>query len=106
MAAPAFSFMGDGPGRKIPVNYWGVSESGDYLADSLRGQEYALEYLDYEEGSVGGPPLLPLIIAAMPRDLGPIEISFLTLVAAQARAGKGRARQIAKYWADCSIAAA
>ncbi|MBB6409139.1 hypothetical protein [Mesorhizobium sangaii] len=46
----------------------------------------AFEYLAYEAGNrdSGGPMLLPWIVQDMPRDLSPVEVAFLTIVALSA----------------------
>ncbi|AVA20652.1 hypothetical protein [Rhizobium sp. NXC24] len=81
--------------------FWNVSGTGDYAVDCMIGERLALEYLQYEEDDVGGSGCLNLIVNDMPRPLTGVEHGFLTMVALQARAGRGRARQIFAYWEKC-----
>lgn len=85
-------------GDQLPRCFWHVQPTGDYAVDCRTGQQYALAYLDYEEGDVGGSGVLNLIVQDMPRELSGIEHAFLQMVCFQAKAGKGRARRIASFW--------
>jgi hypothetical protein len=73
--------------------FWHVRSTGDDCKDEKLGQRVALEYLAYQEADTG--------VADMPRKLGPIEISFLTLVSYAAGAGAYKARRVAAYWDSC-----
>lgn len=90
---------------RSPLCFWNVAATGDYSIDCDTGQQLALEYLAYQEAS-DGPSILQQIVADMPRDLTGIEVAFLDLVGMQAKAGKGRARQIVTYWQRCAAAEA
>jgi hypothetical protein len=81
--------------------FWHVRSTGDDCEDEKLGQRLALEYLAYEEADASGPGHLQMIVADMPRKLGPIEISFLALVSYAAGAGAGKARRVANYWQNC-----
>lgn len=82
--------------------FWNVSASGNYTIDCELGGRLAVEYLTYEEQDEGGAGLLQLIVRDMPRDLTGVELTFLQLVALQAKVGRGRARQITEYWSRCN----
>lgn len=58
------------------VSWWNVSSLGDYGADCSRGREYASEYIQAViDGDVH--TALPHIVAAFPKPLTGVEISFL-----------------------------
>ena len=86
---------------QFPRCFWHVEPTGDPRAADLAGEKLALEYLAFEEANKGGGGHLQLIVGDMPRKLGPIEISFLTMVSYAASAGAQRARDIAAYWERC-----
>jgi hypothetical protein len=81
--------------------FWHVRATGDYLSDGRLGERFALEYLAFEEADKGGAGHLQLIVEDMPRKLGPIEISFLTMISYAAGAGADKARRVSAYWDRC-----
>lgn len=84
MSAADLSFVADLPKtspKSPPRTFWSVTATGDYSADCATGERLAREYLDYEKREHEGPPLLPWIVADMPRDLTGIETSFLSIIA-------------------------
>ena len=85
--------------------FWHFRSIGDYHKDEELGQRVALEYLAFEEADTGGPGRLQLIVADMTR-IGPIEISFLTLISYAAGAGAYKARRVAAYWDSCAAQSA
>ena len=93
-------------GEQLPRCFWNVKSTGNYSVDCTIGQRLALEYLRYEEADVGGSGILNMIVDDMPRPLTGIEHAFLQMVCFQARAGRGRAKQIATYWDQCAERAA
>jgi hypothetical protein len=84
MSAADLSFVVDRPqpsDKSFPRTFWSVTATGDYTADCATGVRLGREYLDYEKREHEGPPLLPWIVADMPRDLTGIEIGFLSAIA-------------------------
>lgn len=65
-------------------NFWHVKPTGDYRKDCVTGENFALEYLKYEETAQPGG-LLQIIVQDMPRDQNGIEVAFLATVAQAAR---------------------
>ena len=88
------------PAGLYPRCWWSVKPTGDYDADCRTGRKMGLEYLAYEASENSGG-VLGLIVAAMPRELSGIEVSFLQLVSFAAAAGHARAERIAAYWERC-----
>ena len=88
--------------RQLPRCFWHVVSTGDYSKDDALGRDYALRYLDYEAADRGGPGHLQLIVGDMPRNLGPIEIGFPTLVSYAAAAGRAEAHRVERYWRSCA----
>ena len=86
-------------GDESPRCFWHVQSTGDYMADEVMGEKFALEYLAHQEKD--SMSILQHIVIDMPRKLGPIEISFLTMVAYAAGAGRKRAEEVSAYWARC-----
>jgi hypothetical protein len=86
---------------KRPRCFWYVTATGDHREDGRLGCRLALEYLALEEADKGGAGHLQLIVQDMPRKLGPIEISFLTLISYAAGAGADYARCVSAYWDRC-----
>jgi hypothetical protein len=69
------------------------------LSDSLRGRQFALEYLHWEQRQKQPHHnLLAKIVANMPRKLGHAEISFLTMVAEAAIHGFDRAEALNAHY--------
>ena len=89
-------------GDQFPRCFWHVQPTGDYHADCKTGQQFALAYLEYEENDVGGCGVLNMIVQDMPREMSGIEHSFLQMVCFQAKAGRGEAKRIARYWEECA----
>lgn len=83
---------------QLPRCFWHVQPTGNYSADSAMGRKLALEYLDYAAADRGGPGHLQMIVNDMPRPIGDIEVSFLTLVSYAAAAGRHEANRISSYW--------
>lgn len=83
--------------KRLGRLFWNVTPTGSYSEDCRLGGRLAVEYLAYEEQDDGGG-LLQHIVGDMPRELTGVEIAFLQLVALQAKAARGRARQINEYW--------
>jgi hypothetical protein len=86
---------------EFPRCFWHVKPTGDHGADGRLGEQMALEYLAYEEANTKMPLFLQWIVADMPRKLGPIEVSFLTMVTYAARAGRRQAEEVSAYWKRC-----
>jgi hypothetical protein len=61
------------------VNFWTVAAAGDWATDCATGRGYAAALIAYLQES-GNAPIMPSVIAAMPRELTGIEIGFLTMV--------------------------
>ncbi|EJF92658.1 hypothetical protein [Bartonella tamiae] len=94
----SFVKASDGTRRHL---FWNVKNTNKYEIDESLGQVFALEYLAYEAQLEGDHyPILPSIIADMPRDLTGIEITFLGLVGFAAIDGRREAKRIADYWAE------
>ncbi len=81
-------------------SWWSVETTDDDSRNSELGSKFAIEYLDNEELRKGNGSL-GWIVGAMPRDLGPIEIAFLSLIEIAAMSGRDRAREVAEYWREC-----
>lgn len=100
------SFVADLPKSKSRDRrrcFWNVKPSGDYGKDCKAGEQFAIEYLAYDEAS-RSPSILSLIVEDMPRPLTGLEIGFLSIVAVAARSGAGAGRReaarIARRWAE------
>lgn len=83
---------------QLPRCFWNVQPTGDYRVDSALGRKLALEYLAFEAADRGGPGHLQMIVNDMPRPVGAIEVSFLTLVSYAAAAGRHEAQRVSSYW--------
>lgn len=71
--------------RRRPC-FWSPARTGRDVEDALLGGYYALEFLQFM-ALTDSACWLPSVVAAMPRRLGSVEISFLEGLAAAARAG-------------------
>ena len=92
--------LSDRKKHNFPRNFWNVRPSGDYSADSVLGQKYALEYLAYE-ASIDhneSPNILGWIVADMPRELTGVEVGFFSIIGAAATAGIAEGERLARYW--------
>lgn len=90
-------------GTKLtPRCWWSVTPSGDYAEECEVGSAMALEYFDYCERPDGGN-CLAHIVADMPRELSGIEIGFLAIIDAAAKAGRNNGRNTARYWQRSAI---
>jgi hypothetical protein len=69
---------------QLPRCFWHVKPTGDR-----------------QEADSHGLPLLPGIVADMPRKLTGVEIGFLSVMSHAARAGVGAARELVAYWERC-----
>ena len=87
-------------------NFWNVKKSDDPMQQSSIGTDYALAWLRYEvrPENNGMDTCLACIVADMPRKLGHIEISFLSMVGFAAKKGLSEAERINAYWNKCEAA--
>jgi hypothetical protein len=85
-------------------NFWGVKPPHDPWEASRLGSQYALEWLRFEAAPKrrGEHHSLISIVHDMPRKLGHMEMSFLSLVGFAARAGLPEAERLEAYWCRCA----
>ena len=101
----ALPFVGprppDRPGNS-PRCFWIVQPTGDPWRDSALGGELALSFLRFEAAQDHNlhPYILPWIVGDMPREIGQLEVAFLTTVGIAAAAGVAAAERVQAYWAS------
>ena len=91
---------------KARRNFWNVKKSDDPMQQGNLGIEYALAWLRYEvkPENNGMDTCLACIVSDMPRKLGHIEISFLSMVGFASKKGLSEAERINAYWRKCEAA--